>query len=375
MTFGLLWDDKHLYVGARVEDGRLVNDRSTRNNVWAVQVVDAEGAVIYESEPTPDGRFDVEHPLTNAGSLKGGRILMRPRDHSVERDARRFKWSTLALIGLIDLMLVGGLLLVHANVRRQMGLARLKSDFVANVSHELKTPVSLIHLYAETLESGRCPTEERKQHYYQVINKESLRLSALIDNILDFARIEAGRKQYTFAPTELGPLVREVIEVYRAELEEQGFVVEAAIDETVPAVSADRAALWQSIINLVSNAQKYSREEKYVRLELRRDGSQARISVEDHGVGVAESHQVRIFEKFYRAEDSLVHETKGSGLGLALVAEIIRSHKGHVEVESTPGRGSKFTLVLPLAEEAHESPADHRGRAGHGGGAEGQLRA
>jgi signal transduction histidine kinase len=134
-------------------------------------------------------------------------------------------------------------------------------------------------------------------------------------------------------------------------------------------------ALWQSIMNLVSNAVKYSRGEKYVGVELRRMNGEARIAVEDRGIGVAPSEQAKIFEKFYRAEDSLVHETKGSGLGLALVAEIMRAHQGHVTVVSTPGKGSTFMLVLPLAEEADAALVDRRGRAGHGDRAQGQLRA
>jgi signal transduction histidine kinase len=361
MRFGLLWDASYLYVGVRVEDKRLVNNNTTRNVGWAVSVIDSSGSALYESEATPDGRFDIEHVITTAGALKGGRILMRPRDRSVERDARRFKLGALGLVGLIDVMMVGGLLFVHANVRRQVDLARAKSDFVANVSHELKTPLSLIHLFAEMLESGHGPTEEKRLQYYQIINKESQRLSVLIDNMLDFARIEAGRKEYRFGPTALAPILNEVIKVYRSEIQQQGFALEAHIDETVPDVMADGGAIWQCVMNLMSNAVKYSRENKYVRIDFRRVDGQTQIAVEDHGIGVAYSEQARIFDKFYRAGDSLVHETKGSGLGLALVREIMRAHGGRVEVESAPGKGSTFTLVLPRAEEVHESAADHRG--------------
>ncbi len=283
--------------------------------------------------------------------------------------------TIVALIGLIDLTLAGGLLLIYSSVRRQVDLARLKSDFVANVSHELKTPVALIHLFAETLESDRCPSEEKRRQYYRVLSRESQRLTALINNMLDFSRIEAGRKEYRFAPTPLPPILREVIEVYREGLEQQGFTVETHIDDTVPEVMADAEALRQSVMNLVSNAVKYSREQKYVRVELHLVDGAARISVEDRGIGVAPEEQTKIFEKFYRAEDSLVHETKGSGLGLALVRETVRAHGGRVELVSAPGRGSTFTLVLPIAEEGHESHADRRGRARHGDGAQRQLRA
>jgi signal transduction histidine kinase len=361
LHFGLLWDDQYLYVGVRVEDHRLVNNLSMRNSDWVIAVVDPQGGLLYESEATPDRHFDVEHVMTNAGALKGGRILMRPREQSVQRDMRRFKLGALGLVGLIDVMMVGGLLLVHTNVRRQMELARIKSDFVANVSHELKTPLSLIHLFAEMLESGHCATEEKRLQYYQIINKESRRLTALINNMLDFARIEAGRKEYRFGPTALPPIVNEVIKVYRSEIEQQGFVLEEDVDDAVPEVIADGDAVWQCVMNLVSNAVKYSRQDKYVRIDCARLNGHARISVEDHGIGIAPAEQAKIFDKFYRAGDSLVHETKGSGLGLSLVREIMRAHKGTVEVRSTPGKGSTFTLVLPLAGEAYEPDADHRG--------------
>src|SRR5262249_37035285 len=148
---------------------------------------------------------------------------------SVERDERRFKVSAVALIALIDLVVVLGLFLVHWTVRRQVHLAQVKSDFVTSLGHELESPIGLIHLFAETLDAGHCPTEEKRQQYYKVINQESQRLSALVNNLLDFARIEEGGKEYRFALTPLGPLVREVVELYRAELERQGFVLETAI--------------------------------------------------------------------------------------------------------------------------------------------------
>lgn len=350
--FGLLWDASYLYVGVHIDDNELVNNTSMRNDQWAVAVIDPAGAVLYESEPTPDRHFDVEHVLTTVGSLRGGRILMRPRDQSVERDARRFKLSAVGLVALINLMMVAGLLFIHANVRRQVELARIKSDFVANVSHELKTPLSLIHLFAEMLESGHGNTREKRLQYYQIIKKESRRLTALINNILDFAQIEAGRKEYRFRPLSLAPLLGEVVRVYRTEIEKQGFVLDVHLDETVPQVMADADALWQCVMNLMSNAVKYSRDQKYVRIDLRRVNGNAQISVQDHGIGVAPDEQVKIFDKFYRAGDSLVHETKGSGLGLSLVREIVRAHGGSVEVQSVAGSGSTFTLVLPLEEEA-----------------------
>ena len=233
-----------------------------------------------------------------------------------------------------------------------MHLSRLKSDFVANVSHELKTPLALIRLFAETLELGRVPGEEKAKQYYRVINKESQRLTQLINNILDFSRIEAGRKEYRFAPADVGRILHEVVESYRFQIEQQGFALELDMAEDLPEVEVDAEALSQALINLVNNAIKYSTQEKYIRLEVRRADGKILLSVTDRGIGVAKADQKRIFEKFYRAENSLVHETKGSGLGLALVHHIMDAHGGSVELESAPGKGSTFTLVLPLKKRS-----------------------
>jgi signal transduction histidine kinase len=238
--------------------------------------------------------------------------------------------------------------LVYTNVQREVRLARLKSDFVANVSHELKTPLALIRLFAETLELGRVASPERAREYYRVINKESNRLTQLINNILDFSRIEAGRKQYRFATVDVCRIVDEVLEAYRFPIEQQGFALEVVFAEDVPEIQGDSEALSQALLNLLNNAIKYSRDDKRIKVEVAEKDGRVLVSVADHGIGVAKADQKKIFEKFFRAEDSLVHETKGSGLGLALVSHIMEAHGGSVELQSAPGGGSTFTLVLPV---------------------------
>ncbi|PYQ23443.1 MAG: two-component sensor histidine kinase [Acidobacteria bacterium] len=313
-----------------------------------VRVSEPSGEVVYETAPTrSDVNFEVSREMETP-SFRGLKLAMRYRDLSIEQGVRRWQHWTLILIGFIDIMLGAGLYLVYSNVRRELHLSRLKSDFVANVSHELKTPLALIRLFAETLELGRVPSEDKARQYYQVINKESQRLTQLINNILDFSRIEAGRKEYRFAPTDVGRIVSDVLEAYRFQIEQQGFVLEVRVADDLPEVEADKEALAQAVLNLVNNAIKYSRDEKYLRLDLHREGDKVLLSVTDRGIGVAKGEQKKIFEKFYRAEDSLVHETKGSGLGLALVQHIMQAHGGSVEVESAPGKGSTFTLVLPV---------------------------
>jgi signal transduction histidine kinase len=318
------------------------------NHSWVIRVSEDGGRPLYENAPTPDNRFEVKRLMT-APSFRGLKLEARYKDRSIEDDVRRWALGKMALIGFIDVILGAGLFLVYSNVRRELHLSRLKSDFVANVSHELKTPLALIRLFAETLELGRVQSEEKARQYYRVINKESQRLTQLINNILDFSRIEAGRKEYRLAPTGVARIVSEVVDAYRFQIEQQGFALELDVPENLPEIELDKEAVGQALINLLNNAIKYSQDEKWIRIAVREEAGRILLSVADHGMGIARHEQKRIFEKFYRSENSLVHDTKGSGLGLALVRHIMDAHGGSVEVESTPGRGSTFTLALPLA--------------------------
>jgi signal transduction histidine kinase len=262
------------------------------------------------------------------------------------------------ILGVLSLLLVGGLVLTYRSVTKEVALARLKSDFVSNVSHELRTPLSLIRLYAETLELGRVTARGKVEEYYRIIRQESERLTALINNILDFSRIEAGRKEYEFRPTDLAELVNNTLDTYRGQIDEQGFTFEQSIDTSLPPVKVDQEAIARSLVNLVNNALKYSDREKFIGVRLYRNDRVLKLEVADHGIGIARSDQAKIFEKFYRAGDPLVHNTKGSGLGLSLVRHIAHAHGGEVEVESTPGKGSTFTLSLPLAPATQHSAND-----------------
>jgi len=247
--------------------------------------------------------------------------------------------------------------MAYRNISREMNLARLKSDFVANVSHELRTPLALIRLYAETLELGRLTAKEKYQEYFRIIREESERLSALINNILDFSRIEAGRKEYEFKETDLGELVRTTLESYRFQIEQNGFAFEENIAADIPPVNVDREAIARSLLNLVNNALKYSKDQKYIGVSLYRANGSVNLEVRDRGIGIAPAEQEKIFEKFYRCGDPLVHNTKGSGLGLSLVRHIAQAHGGNVSVESAPQKGSIFTIALPIDPHPRQGQA------------------
>ena len=295
------------------------------------------------------GEPEVEH--TWEGAFPGLVLAMKMRGTTLQAISDRFFRQSFLILGGLSLLLAVGLGVTYRNVSKEIALARLKSDFVSNVSHELRTPLSLIRLYAETLELGRLKTPDKLQEYYQIIRKESERLTALINNILDFSRIEAGRKEYDFRETDLRELVANTLESYRYEIEQHGFTLEEKIDP-VPNLRVDREAMARSLVNLVNNALKYSQDRKFIGVNLYRENGSVKLEVIDHGIGIPSQEQAKIFEKFYRVGDPLVHNTKGSGLGLSLVQHIAHAHGGEVSVDSTPGQGSKFTIKLPLTEVA-----------------------
>ncbi|MCM3902888.1 MAG: HAMP domain-containing histidine kinase [Pyrinomonadaceae bacterium] len=313
-----------------------------------------------------DGGHENEPLVASAGWTKGKPEVTRKLDDvfrglalgikfqgtSVDAIGRRWVMQSFLILGVLSLLMVGGLVLTYRSVSKEMALAHLKSDFVSNVSHELRTPLALIRLYAETLELGRINTQEKQEEYYRIIRKESERLTALINNILDFSRIEAGRKEYDFRETDMAELVRNTLDSYRYQIEQQGFAFEQSIEASIPAMRVDREAIARALVNLVNNALKYSADEKFLRVKLYRADDSLKLEVVDRGIGITRREQSKIFEKFYRTGDPLVHNTKGSGLGLSLVRHITHAHGGQVEVESTPGKGSKFIMTLPLAAAA-----------------------
>jgi signal transduction histidine kinase len=300
------------------------------------------------------GEAEVERNME--GAFPGLILGMKLRGTTLAALGRHFMHTNFLTLGGLSFLLAGGIFLTYRNLTKEMALARLKSDFVSNVSHELRTPLSLIRLYAETLELGRLPSPEKRQEYYCIIRKESERLTALINNILDFSRIEAGRKEYDLRETDMRELVRNTLESYRYQIEQHGFTFEEKIDE-VPPLKVDREAMARSLVNLVNNALKYSQDRKYIGVNLYRENGEVKLEVIDHGIGIPASEQQRVFEKFYRVGDPLVHNTKGSGLGLSLVQHIARAHGGDVMVDSSPGAGSKFTITLPLHPEGNSGKA------------------
>ena len=251
---------------------RKVTEEGGNRLAMMVYPADYEGGhgdkVLAASAGWGEGKPEVSRNLDDV--FRGLALGIKFQGTSVEALGRALGSASFLILGVLSLLMIGGLVLTYRSVSKEMALARLKSDFVSNVSHELRTPLALIRLYAETLELGRITTQEKKEEYYRIIRKESERLTALINNILDFSRIEAGRKEYDFRETDMAELVRNTLDSYRYQIEQQGFAFEQNIDSGIPAVRVDREAIARALVNLVNNALKYSADEKFLGVKLYR---------------------------------------------------------------------------------------------------------
>ncbi|RPH75924.1 hypothetical protein EHM76_00520 [bacterium] len=257
--------------------------------------------------------------------------------------------KNLILIGIMDLILLSGAWLIFRNIRKQLELSQLKSDFVSNVSHEIRTPLALISMYVETLEMGRIKAPEKIQEYYQVILNETSRLSAMVNRILSFSQIENKKRKYSPEECDINEIVAKAASGFRYTLENKGFKFTIDAAEDISPILADWEAATDAVVNLIDNAIKYSGEKKEIALRTGMDTRFAYIELEDHGIGISDKNQKYIFDKFFRVtEKNLANKVKGSGLGLAIVKHIMDAHHGEIEVNSTPGAGSRFRLLFPV---------------------------
>ena len=245
-----------------------------------------------------------------------------------------------------------GAFFLWRDTRRESRMAELRSQFVSSVSHELKTPLTSIRMFAESMqmdeEAGTGDPKERAE-YLDTIVCETERLTRLLNNVLDFSRIERGQKNYHLQSEELPSVVGAALRTMRFPLAAQGFDLRLELCEDLPLVKVDRDAIEQAILNLLHNAMKYSGKSREIGLRLSRQNGSALIQVSDHGIGIPAGEQRRIFEKFYRVPSKENRSISGTGLGLSLVAHIAEGHGGAVDVKSTPGEGSTFSIKIPLS--------------------------
>jgi signal transduction histidine kinase len=319
---------------------------NTTSPAIAFTISDENGQVLYSNAAAQDRYFletNFDRPFLNWKAAIG------LKNTSLDDLARDSFLHSVGASFLVLVFLLCGIALAIRATDREARLAQAKSDFVSNVSHELKTPLSTISLFSEILELGRVKTEEKKTEYYRIIRHESRRLNKTIDNILDFSRIEAGRKKYELVEDDMAEVIDSVLSTHRYQIINSGFDVQTNIEPDLPSVLIDREAMAQAISNLLDNAIKYSGKVKQLSITARTVGSDLSIELADHGVGIPRAEQAKVFEKFYRVGNGLVHDVKGSGLGLSLVRHIVEAHQGTISVESEVGKGSRFTILLPLA--------------------------
>jgi signal transduction histidine kinase len=327
---------------------KILEDISKESGL-TIQIVDEKGANILagQDEFSANGSLQMnfrQFPLP--WKLVAGYSETKTLEGTSNRELIFFGVLLLFILGL---MLLGVILIVR-DINREAETTRQKTEFVHTISHELKTPLTLIRLYGETLQRKGNLSEEEKQDCYEIITKESERLTHLINNVLDFSRIEMGRKEFDFKVGDLAEMIDETLEAYRYHLEKKGFVIRKEIAHDLPELSFDAEAMASVLINLLSNCMKFSLLEKEVTVKLFAADGNAILQVADKGVGISDADISKIFRRFYQAENKLVSERRGSGLGLTLVKHITEAHHGSVKVDSEIGKGSTFSILLPLLD-------------------------
>ncbi len=261
--------------------------------------------------------------------------------------------NNLLLIGILLLVLAVAVWLVYRSIKKELEFAQAKADFVSNVSHELRTPLALISMFAETLEMDRVKTEAKKKEYYTIISQESNRLGRIVNSILNFSKMEAGKRKFVFAAEDLNEVVIQLYQNYSYHLYNKGFDFEYEPGIDIPKIFIDREAVSEAIVNLIDNAVKYSDKIKFIKMNIGCENSYVFIEIQDKGTGISEDDQKKVFDKFFRVASGLVHTTKGTGLGLTLVKQIMDAHKGKIELSSEINKGSTFRLLFPVGADGH----------------------
>ena len=314
------------------------------------QVVDQSGDVVYgyAFSGMPDSHV-VELPFPETLSQWRLRITRRELDALAQPRTREI--LGLSLTGLALAVIVGGLGALVWTARQERRANQLKSDFISNVSHELKTPLSIISMFGEMLATGRTKSAEQASEYAEIIRRESVRLTRLIDNVLDFAKIERGRDVYEFAEGDVAEVVERALELSRHRLERAELELTTHIPPELPFLRIDANALTLAVLNLVDNAIKYAAGGERLDVSLaERDGG-VELEVKDRGPGIEPEDQTHIFERFYRARSVRLKPIRGSGIGLALVKHIAEAHGGSITVDSAPGEGTAFRVWIPAEQD------------------------
>jgi two-component system phosphate regulon sensor histidine kinase PhoR len=315
------------------------------NGKVMVCVRDHHGRVVYGTPVGQPGAFLYEQAFPT--TLYNWALQMAPQNaEGLGLEEQRRRKSEKALIALMLSIILAGIGFSLYAIARERRANQLKGDFISNVSHELKTPLSLIRMFGELLALGKLKSPDKVKEYAEIITREAERLSRLIDNVLDFSRMERGRAAYDFQLGDLGEVVERSLDVYRHRVEREGFKLVTKIDTELPQTLLDENAMTLLLLNLLENAVKYGKGE--IGVYLTRAGAHLRLVVGDQGPGIPKDEQKRIFDRFYRTRDARSTNARGSGIGLSLVKHIAEAHGGTVTVDSDPGQGAAFIVDIPL---------------------------
>jgi two-component system phosphate regulon sensor histidine kinase PhoR len=320
-----------------------VSDRSPR----IYQVRDERGQLMFGLPFAADPEsLMVEVPFSE--TVDGWILRAADRDLGLQRELQRKRIVDSLAIGLAVTVIVAGLAFLAIAIRRERRSNELKSDFISNVSHELKTPLSIISMFGELLANGRTKSPEQATEYAEIIWRESVRLGRLIDNVLDFAKIERGMGVYEFAEADVGEVVDRAIDLAGRRVQAAEMTLDAELDPELPHVKLDANAFTLAVLNLIDNAIKYAAEGKKIEVRVKHVDDRIVLTVRDFGPGIEPEEREHIFERFYRAKSVRLKPIRGSGIGLALVRHIARAHGGDVSVASINAQGSTFELWLPV---------------------------
>lgn len=315
------------------------------------QIVDERGDLVYGS-PYRDTSAGVVVEQSFAETVSEWRVRVAQKDAGTNVARSRRRIIDFFLIGLAVTVILAGLGFLAVAIRRERRANDLKSEFISNVSHELKTPLSIISMFGEMLALGRVKGQAQATEYAEIIWRESVRLARLIDNVLDFARIERGGGGYEFAESDIADVVGRALEVSGRRVSTANMTMDVDIEGELPMVRLDANAYTLAVLNLIDNAIKYAVDGKKIEVKLAQRGEHVELSVRDFGPGIEPEEQAHVFERFYRAKAVRLKPIRGSGIGLALVQHIARAHHGEVVVESTPGQGATFRLRVPVSKSA-----------------------
>lgn len=345
-----LWiQDQPVFVFKHTAPGRmmaLLAQPSFLERRWHGSLTDDRGRVLLGRPSSAPDAIRVPVASGVAWTLNAG----LPPDEIAAAGFTQRRWLLIGGLALVGLFAAAATYFITRTVARELALARLQSDFVSAVSHEFRTPLTTIRQLTEMLKKRRVAQEAKREEYYDLLAHESERLLRLVEDLLDFRRMEADAVEFAFEPLDPAGLLRGVVADFQQEASAEGFQIELAANGDAPPIRGDRESLRRAVRNLLENAVKYSPDCRTVWVELTEQTKQVAIRVRDHGMGIPVSEQATVFDKFVRGRAAKSSNVPGTGLGLAMVRQIARSHGGRVEVRSRPGEGSTFTLLLPALE-------------------------